>query len=466
MKGRGMNDNNPAIRSLLTVICTALLAVVLLCLIFFRQTDFIDLEKRYREKWPEFTSGNFLNGEWGRQVDAWISDNMPARELLTGINAYFTYATGRQPAQDIITDKTGRLLESPTKYAEADLSRRLAKISTFAETQKNGALLIVPPTAGYSSKTSLPGHVWRCYRDDEIFGAVISEAARVYTCEGFDAVGATAGNVAVETAAGSGLGFVDLREQFMNASAPYFYRTDHHWNGAGVYAAYSAVCNALDITPLFSDKYSITGFGGFFGANYALGGLWLTRPDDIELWAPPCVARVTISDSVSIGDGGELRLDGESVYDSLFFEERLKERDMYPVFLDGNHALTIIENLSFGVDAGAAGDTFGKATGLLNDIAADETNDEIAGGLAADTKGEPNACGENTLLVVKDSYGNSLVPLLVPHFKTIYMVDLRYFRAPVSDLTTAIGYHEAEMPALFVYSANHIVNDPDIIWLR
>jgi len=131
----------------------------------------------------------------------------------------------------------------------------------------------------------------------------------------------------------------------------------------------------------------------------------MTGSDTVELWQPPCAVRVTFSDE-------------DTAYDSLFFKDGLDTGDKYPVFLDGNHPLTTIENLD-------------KREG-------------------------------DTLLIIKDSYANSLAPLLISHYKRIILVDLRYYRQGVSELVSNNGIRDV----LVVYSAENIVADSNIMWLR
>lgn len=75
--------------------------------------------------------------------------------------------------------------------------------------------------------------------------------------------------------------------------------------------------------------------------------------------------------------------------DSFFFLSHLDEDDKYPVFLDGNHSLVRIEN---------------------------------------------KAADGGKLLLLKDSFGHSIAPFLSEHYSEIIMVDLRYYKLPVSEL--------------------------------
>ncbi|MDR1060030.1 MAG: hypothetical protein LBL83_02200 [Clostridiales bacterium] len=265
-------------------------------------------------------------------------------------------------------------------------------------------------------------------------------------------------------------GFIDVRGEFMDSGAPLFFRTDHHWNMDGAYTAYAAICRQWGLEPFPRDRFGVSRHAGFYGSTYSASGLWLTKADDIELWLPPEQVSVTFSDK-----------DGE--YGSLFFESHLAALDKYPVFLDGNHPLATVENMAPSAEARAAG----------------------------------------TLLMIKDSYANSLVPLLIGHYSKIVLIDLRYYRQSASEVAAAqianatganaqaanaigTGVPDADVSGadgganaqaanatgvdvsdvgvpgadggaasadarraldiLFVYSAKNLASDADLLWLR
>ena len=89
----------------------------------------------------------------------------------------------------------------------------------------------------------------------------------------------------------------------------------------------------------------------------------------------------------------EAEYDGTGIWtQGLYQYGALKTKDQYSVFLDGNHGLTRIRNLT-------------------------EAN-------AGERKGKK-------LLIVKDSYAHSFAPFAVNHFEETLMVDLRYFNLDV-----------------------------------
>ena len=143
------------------------------------------------------------------------------------------------------------------------------------------------------------------------------------------------------------------------------------------------------------------------GSTRSRSALWLTAPDVLTIDEPMNASvRVTFSDD-------------ETTYDSLFFYDHLGEYDWYPLFLDGNHPITVIENGNAPADA-------------------------------------------PTLLMVKDSFGNTLAPLLTPGYGKIVLVDPRYYRRSVADLCDQYGADEI----LFCYSLERIATDLNLSILK
>lgn len=387
------------------MICAAMIAAVPAYWLFTDPPEFIGLEKRYRAGWPEFSGSQFLSGKWGERVESWMKDRIPARDFLVGVDSYIWYFSGRQAARDVFTDGAGGLFDEPAEYAAGDLMKRLDKIAVFTaslnaaqagEASKDqpdvSCVVLIPPEPGYVAR--LPRRLKNLYNDDAIADAVIAYAG------------------AQATEKGAVMTYVDLRQKFLEKGTDAYYKTDHHWNGSGAYAAYTELGGVLGYEPLPRDAFTIDTVGDFYGSVYAKSGLWLTGPDKIELWSPPYPLRVTV-----VNDSKE-----PEIRDTPFFNEYLTDWDMYSTFLGGINGLTIVDNPGY-----AAGDT---------------------------------------LFVVKDSYANSLIPLLAANYNRIVAVDLRRYRGAAGDLLLEYGVSGEKNVFLFVYSMDHIANDPDLLWLR
>lgn len=212
------------------------------------------------------------------------------------------------------------------------------------------------------------------------------------------------------------MNFINVENAFKSAAGngdQLYYRTDHHWTTRGAYLAYTEYCRALELEATPEESYDKTTVSGFYGTTYSTSGFWNTPPDNIEFWEN----RDNIGAvNVKITEGTETE-----EYDSYFFLSHLEEDDKYPTFLDGNHALVEI------------------------------TNENAQGG---------------AILVIKDSYAHAMMPFLSENYSKIIMVDLRYYKAPISALLDTDGDGENDITdCLVLYSMENFATDTDIPFL-
>ncbi len=357
--------------------CACIAAVPLYWLIT-PERAFSDSERRYLAERPELTLKNADEWSFDDDVEAYLADQMPLRDLLVGVNAYTTLYSGRQVSEDVFADRAGYLVERPVTAEAEEIAKRMTRISALGAQTGLPVRLLVPPSTGYVRRAALPATLAALYHDDALIAQL----------HGYDTVQ-----------------MIETEAAFMEDGAAYFYRTDHHWNADGAFAAYRLFMEQTGRTPLSPDDFYVHTANGYVGSTRSRSALWLTPGEPLQVYESKTPVRVTFSNE-------------EGEYDSLFFYEHLEEYDWYPLFLDGNHPLTVVENL------------------------------------AADT--------DEVLVVVKDSFANSLVPLLVPSYRTIVMLDLRYYRLPVSDVCREYGATEL----LFVYSLERITNDTNLLTLK
>ena len=204
-----------------------------------------------------------------------------------------------------------------------------------------------------------------------------------------------------------GVSLVPLAERFQSEGQSWYYRTDHHWTADGAFAAYEAYMRAAGHEPLQKDAFTRREIPGYSGSTQSRSALWLHPTEPLTVDEPKDLSiTVTFSDK-------------DGTFSSLFFAEHLNEYDWYPYFLDGNHPVTVIENGNADTDA-------------------------------------PN------LLLVKDSFGNTLAPYLVPSYKTVVMVDPRYYKRGAAALCEQYAIDEV----LFCYSIDHLITDESLRVLK
>ena len=201
--------------------------------------------------------------------------------------------------------------------------------------------------------------------------------------------------------AASPVNIVDLRSDFAEAKADtqLYYRTDHHWTTDGAYLAYRRLADAANLSGSAEGLQRRLLSGSFKGTLSALSGFRVNEQDALVAYLPSAEEQLVVT---------WVRENEKSA--SLYRAACLDTRDQYAVFLNGNHAQIRIE------------------TAVNN---------------------------ERTLLVLKDSYANCLIPFLTRDYRRIVVVDPRYYTGELEVLMEAEGVNEV----LILYNAETFATD-------
>lgn len=170
----------------------------------------------------------------------------------------------------------------------------------------------------------------------------------------------------------------ELLEEFRSSGLPaseYYYRTDHHWTTRGAYEAYRLLADELGYIAYGEDLFTKqTVARDFYGTSFSKSALpkALTIPDTVVLYRYGNDLSVTLT----VEDRG---ITQQGLYDL----SALQKQDKYLVFLGGNYSHLSVELPS------------------------------------------QASKGRKKLLLIKDSFANSLIPFLALHFD-IEAIDPRY----------------------------------------
>ena len=77
-------------------------------------------------------------------------------------------------------------------------------------------------------------------------------------------------------------------------------------------------------------------------------------------------------------------------------------------------------------------------------------------------EGSPQQETGRNLLVVKDSFANSFVPLILNQYDNIYMVDLRYYNG---DMESYLSEHDIT-DVLVLYNISNFISDKNLYKLN
>lgn len=184
-----------------------------------------------------------------------------------------------------------------------------------------------------------------------------------------------------------------------------YYRTDHHWTASGARAVCDNWLISQGLSPTSAD-FRLHSVGDFYGTLYSKAPAAFVKPDGFAFF-----------ENKNIGCKVEYLNEGKTA-DSCMDESFFDKKDKYASYFGGNFAkIKITSSCKSG----------------------------------------------KSILVLKDSYANSLIPLLTEQFSEIYVIDLRYLHfEKVSDIIEQNGIERV----LMVYNVDFINEDKNFIWLE
>lgn len=185
--------------------------------------------------------------------------------------------------------------------------------------------------------------------------------------------------------------FIDLREQLRLED---YYYTDTHWKQENLLPVANKLVSAMnklqrkvtsvqdsaDLQVLnwqYEKKLATEKFNGVYVGQSALQ----VKPDTLQYLTNEKLEACTVT-SYSTGKPKEI---------SMYALDKVDGKDPYEMFLNGTEALITIEN----------------------------------------PNAETNALTDKELVVFRDSFGSSLIPLLVENYKKITVIDIRYMDSSV-----------------------------------
>lgn len=375
----------------ISIIALFLVFTLTFSVLFFvlPKTKFSSAENRYLAEAPVLSWNAFVDGELSASLEGdnggYIPDYFPFRSFFVGVNSYWNLLTGATVGNNYYLSDDGYIIEKP--YAADGLERNLAFINSFAASFDEVMLMPVP-SVGEMMSSKLP-MIHSEYKDTQVFDYLYANKA-------------------------DNVNLLDIRESFGTAvvnDEQLYYRTDHHWTSLGAYLAYGYYCEQMGLDYVGKDKYTVTQYPGFYGSTYSGSGYFLSSPDTLEIWENEDTKN---SIKVTVTNGGK-----STQYNSMFFMDNLKEKDMYTAYLDGIQPMVVIEN--------------SKAT------------------------------TDKTLLIVKDSFAQCAAPFFAQTYSKIVMVDLRGNKASVSELAKAEGVDDV----LILYGVSALsAGSSEIPWLK
>ena len=151
-----------------------------------------------------------------------------------------------------------------------------------------------------------------------------------------------------------------------------YYRTDTHWRQENLLPAAQTLCQVMGVTgPVAEDYTAVALERPFYGVYYGQAALPM-EPETMYVLESDLLKQCTVYDHES----------GQTV--EIYDRTKLDSRDLYDVFLSGSRSLLTIDN--------------------------------------------PNGIPGKELIVFRDSFASSMIPLLLQDYAKVTVVDIRYIQ--------------------------------------
>ena len=392
------------------------LAVLCVIGIFLPRPTESEIEKRKLTEFPAFTWESFWSGKWFSGIDTWYADTYPLRELLIGGNKVVQslygirsdVIVGGENQGEEIPDIEGGQGELPTLPKDDPENKTDdPQQDNNTEPPRDGNVnadgemisgIFVSGNVGY-------GLYYFQQENSDWYAAILNEMDKRLAGKAqlYSLVAPINGGVLLSDSLQKELHISNQREAIRyiysrmaadirgvevfdalreHVNEYIYFHTDHHWTALGAYYAYTQYAKAAGLTPHMLDQFEQVEFPNFLGTYYSVSGITSlgANPDTVIAYKPMGTNKM----KMTMTDG--TTYDWFVVNDVSGYGSSMK----YGAFAGGDQPYSVVEN------------------------------PEITDG---------SAC-----LVIKDSYGNALIPYLVDHYQYLYWIDFRYYKGSIYDL--------------------------------
>ncbi|MDO4622983.1 MAG: DHHW family protein [Eubacteriales bacterium] len=403
-------------RALLIFIVLFLFFFLLGLCIWWRPTESVS-EKRKLAAFPKLSVVGLINGQYFTDLTTWYSDTYPIREPMIGLNSFFQRFSGIRTGGQIYGSASaagGEAVPDPIASSNAEPAPVLtfsavAQPTEEEEVLEDGTIHNKPEVAGTIYVTDNQGFELYYFNQDnaDAYAAMLNTVAQWTgsAVDVYDMVIPTSFGICLDKSVQESLGAsaqedaipyiysrmssdvktISVFDTLKKHNSDYLYfRTDHHWTALGAYYSYKEFCKVKGITPHELADYEMMEFPGFLGSYYAYSNQsaeLAAKPDTVYAYKPIATNDLTY---VSAEDG--------ETYESYVITDAndYSEENKYLCFICGDQPYEEIHN--------------------------------------------PSLPDGESCIVIKESFGNALVPFLVDHYKDIYVIDYRYYTGDLTQM--------------------------------
>lgn len=415
-------------RNIRRIVCIVSVVLFLLPMVALGFTSLVDKdptvsveEKRNLKTRPEFTFTALFNGSYTKDFEEYYADTFPLRSFFLGVNdkvkKVLTQTGGKggmvivesdggegsgealhpekgeqqtsSPAEDTVTDNNATVPNLDNNDFEKDMKHytiidgtRKAAMEMYDMNKKqiSGYMDAVNRLAKKVPNSNV--YVMLAPTSMEFYGPSEYRTGSKSQKSGID--------YAYSLASAGNLKTVDAYTPLGQHTDEYiFFRTDHHWTARGAYYGYTGLAKAAGFAPTPLNAFTPGKIDGFVGTlySYTKSSVLQNNPDYVEYFPLLHPAEGKIYSGSSMENGRDMTIVATEV----------NNPNKYLAFIEGDNPLTKI------------------------------------------TTSQKNG---RRIIVIKESYGNALVPFLTENYEEIYVIDPR--KLPNMNLPEFVKAHSIQ----------------------
>lgn len=370
----------------ITFLFALLMAASVLLFLLPADEESITSENREVAAFPNITKETLVSGEFASGFDAYVNDNIGFRGALMNISrriqSYFGY-TPELVGKVVSTTSDigiGETLEGSLVIIDGRIMEMFSK-KPDVETKYAEAL--------NSIREGLPENI-------PMYSMIVPtqlEFAEPMFANAQDSQKSCIDNIDDMLSDGiKAVNVYDRLKESSEAGEDLYFKTDHHWNMNGSYCGYTSFIEESGGTPYSRSLYTVKERGEFFGSLYQKANTELDESDKDKLFYYDTVSGLDISIVMKRMENGKVIEYGTN---ATVFDETKSD---YTFFMGGDNPYVEI------------------------------TNNSMAEG--------------KTLMIIKDSYANIMIPWLVNNYKKIIVIDPRSYEGNFYEDAESGGVNE------------------------
>ena len=372
----------------------SLIMIWFFCLVIFgvsglhiatEDSKFSESENRVLGEFPKLSVATIADGSFMRDFETYLTDQFPFRDGIISLKTLADRIVGKNEENGVYIGKDGFLFDSQTPLDSKHIKGIGKAVLAFKEKHSDlETAFILAPNSTYVYSEYLPEYLE--LPDQRWLIRAVHKQIDDETI-----LWPAAANILKKNA----------------SEAQLYYKTDHHWTTRGAYLLFKEICLGweLEESSKAIDKrfkfYEVS--NTFEGTLASTSGVHSTK-DRVEICLPKKSEGTYVVNFESLGEKTA----------SLFFKDKLQQKNQYEVFMGGNYDKVIISTVS---QSG------------------------------------------RSLLLIKDSYANCMIPMLTPYFSKIVVIDPRY----LTDSLDSIVKENDFSHMLYLYNINTLLEDNSLV---